>query len=135
MSQIINSGKVWNLWGRLRCSVPSFVAADAVDVALKAAVVYYLREDKLLKGRHGAGIEAELFVKKRSQFFRQHHVTHAHGRGNGARKCVQVYNIVVMRQRIERFHGLGGNGELRTVVRLDDKPFFFVCPADILMPF
>ena len=41
----------------------SLASAYAVDVAFKVAVIYQLRQNILFKGRHGAGVKTELFVK------------------------------------------------------------------------
>ena len=41
----------------------SLASAYAVDVAFEVAVIYQLRQNILFKGRHGAGVKTELFVK------------------------------------------------------------------------
>ena len=66
------------------------LAANAVDVALKVAAAYELGEHILLKDRYRAGIEPHLAPELLGKCRRQHHIAHAHRRGDGLGKRVHV---------------------------------------------
>ena len=53
----------------------AFFSSDAVDMALKIAVVEQLCENVLHKSRNGAGIEAELLFVYADKMLGQHHVS------------------------------------------------------------
>ena len=57
-------------------------SSDAVDMSFEIAVFYKPCDHVLLKGRNGAGIKSESFVKFGHEVPGEHHVAHAQGRGD-----------------------------------------------------
>lgn len=88
----------------------------------------------MLKGRNGAGIEAEFFEKELHEVFRENHISDAKGRGDGFGKGIEVQNIIAVRQNKEWFGGLGRDRKFRAVVRFDDITAVFLRPTDIFVP-
>ena len=102
-------------------------------MTLEVAAADQLGQHVLLKARHAAGVEPELFLKGRSELPGKHHVTDAHGRRNGSGKGIQVDHVVLLGEGEERLHGLGRDGELGAVVGLNEKPPGAARPADVLV--
>lgn len=57
----------------------SQASPDAVDMPFEITAVDQLRKNKLLKGRNGTGIEAELFLKFPYKVLWQDHISHTEG--------------------------------------------------------
>ena len=66
------------------------ISPHAVDMPLKIAVLDQLGENVLHKGRHGAGIKAELLFINLDQMHGQNHISDTKRRRNRLGKGVEV---------------------------------------------
>ena len=65
-----------------------------VDMPFKVSAVQKLRQHKLFKGRHRAGIKAGPFPVTYEQPIRQGHIAHPKGGGQGAGKGIQIDHVI-----------------------------------------
>ena len=98
----------------------SQASPDAVDMPFEITAVDQLRKNKLLKGRNGTGIEAELFLKFTYKVLWQDHISHTEGGRDGFGKGVHVDHVVIVGEREQSILGFGGDRKLRLKIILND---------------
>ena len=101
-----------------------------VDMLFKMAPTQKTGQRILLKGRHGAAVKTQFFLKISHQSIRQHHIADTDGGGQGLGEGVHVYHPAVAVQGLHGGNGVGVESEFRVVIILDNVSIFVICPPE-----
>ena len=111
-----------------------FLSPDPIDMPFKITIIDQFCQHILHKGGNGAGIKSQILPKYLGKVLGKHHIANTQRRGNGLGEGIQIDDTVVFGQSKQGLRRLGGNGEFRFKIVLNDVPISLFRPADIFVP-